>query len=445
MDNLPLSPVASTAHICDTAPMTTETLRQSDFVQRAPVFYGWVVWFAATVGVIATAPGQSFSVSLFIDHYITDFGLDRTSVSGLYSIGTFIAALALTWVGRRIDRQGNRRMSIIIAGLFGVVLLACSLVVGPFTILISFIAIRGLGQGSLGLVSTTAIAQWFQRRRGFMVGLSLVAFALFQRIYLPWMQDYITTYGWRAAWILSGVTLLLLVTPLLGLLIRDRPEDFGLQPDGGPMFDESGMAEDLPFEENWTLSEALRTPVMWAFTFGRVLVAAWGTALIFHQISIFAEQGFDAQVATATVGTASIVTAIFTFIGGWLLDRIQPGVVIALQMAGLIVACILAATMNSDGLLFAYALAFGAFMGIGSVFDGTVWVTLFGRQNQGAIRGFVTTSMVAGTSLGPVIFGFSFDNLGGYGPAIILGIVLAALAAAVALLVRLPDQRPTPA
>ncbi|HSH28048.1 MAG TPA: MFS transporter [Wenzhouxiangella sp.] len=166
----------------------TKSVQRSRFVERSPIFYGWIIWAVATLGVSATSPGQSFSVSLFIDHYIADFGLSRTTVSGLYGVGTFVAALSLTWVGRQIDRHGNRWAGTIIATLFALALLACSLITGPLPILISFIAIRGLGQGSLGLNSTTAIAQWFQARRGLVMGISLVCFALFQRLYLPWRR-----------------------------------------------------------------------------------------------------------------------------------------------------------------------------------------------------------------------------------------------------------------
>jgi MFS family permease len=397
------------------------------------------VWLAATLGVIATAPGQSFSISLFINHYITDFGLDRTTVSGLYGLGTFTAALSLTWVGRRIDRHGNRLMSILIASLFGAVLLACSLITGPFTMLISFVAIRGLGQGSMGLVSTTAVAQWFQRRRGWMMGLVLVGFALFQRLYVPWMQRFIEEAGWRAAWIVAGTTLLLVVAPLMGTLLRDRPEDFGLVPDGDAL-PEPGSETVLPLEDNWQLGEAMRTPIFWAFTYGRMLAGAWGTALIFHQISIFEGLGYEAVVAATTYGQIALMTAACTLFSGWMVDRVPARLLIVTQTLALAVACGLAMIMSESWLLILYTAAFGVFMGVGSVFDGTVWVNIYGRQHQGAIRGFVATALVAGTSIGPIVFGLAFDHLGSYDLALIFGIVLALAAATLALVIPMPTR-----
>lgn len=416
----------------------SQPLRHSRIVQHSPIFYGWIVWFVATIGLSATSPGQSFSVSLFIDHYIVDFGLDRTTVSGLYGLGTSLAALSLTWVGRQIDRHGNRRMSIVIALLFALALMACSLITGPLTILISFIAIRGLGQGSLGLVNSTAVAQWFQRRRGQVMGFSLVAFALFQRFYLPWMQAFIETHGWRAAWLFTGLSMGLVILPLLGIFLRDRPENFGLVPDGKArtLSDSLGAAP----EENWQLSEALRTPIFWAFTFARMLAGSWGTALIFHQLSLFQGLGHAPNVAANTFGQIALVTAGFTLVSGWLVDRLRPGYLIAIQMLALIVATGLALVMTTPPLLFLYTVAFGVFMGVGSVFDSSVWVSLFGRQHQGAIRGFVATTTVIGTAIGPMVFGLAFDHLGSYNPSLWLGIVLALIALLVSLVVKKPAK-----
>jgi MFS family permease len=417
----------------------TQTLRHSRFIQRSPIFYGWVVWLVATIGLFATSPGQSFSVSLFIDHYIVDFGLDRTTVSGLYGLGTFIAALGLTWVGCRIDRHGNRRMAMAIALLFALALVASAFVAGPLTILLSFIAIRGLGQGSLGLVNSTAVAQWFQRRRGQVMGFSLVAFALFQRYYVPWMQDLVETQGWRAAWIISGLTIALVVLPLLAVFIRDRPENFGLVPDGKAKVLAAGQV--APVEDNWELGEAMRTPIFWVFTFARMLAGAWGTALIFHQISLFEGLGYTPDVAANSFGQIALLTAGFTLLSGWLVDRLKPGLLIAVQMIGLMLATGLAMVMSTPVLLLAYTISFALFMSVGSVFDGTVWVTLFGRQHQGAIRGFVAMTTVIGTAIGPLVFGASFDYLGSYVPAEWLGIGLALVAMVAALIVKKPVRK----
>ena len=62
-------------------------ISHSRIVDRSPVFYGWVVWFVAMIGMIGTSPGQSFSVSLFIDHYITEFPAEKQGARNGNEVG----------------------------------------------------------------------------------------------------------------------------------------------------------------------------------------------------------------------------------------------------------------------------------------------------------------------------------------------------------------------
>jgi MFS family permease len=413
----------------------TKEIRRSWLVQRSPFFYGWVVWLVAVLANIASMPGQTFSISLFIDHYIVDLGMDRTAVSGLYGLGTFIAALSLTWIGRQIDLRGNRRVSVVICILFALALMASSTVAGPIGLFLSFMAIRGLGQGSMGLISTTAVVQWFQKRRGQVLGFSLVIYALLQSVYLPWMQGVVDAIGWRQSWVVLGLGIALLVLPLMWIFLRDRPEDFGLVPDGV-----RGQAAQQGSDVSWSLREALRTPLIWAFLSARMLSTSVGSSLILHQVSLFTGQGHGPDVAAAVYGNVALMTAVFTLVGGQIIDRIAPRAMIALQLACMVTTLLLALHMQSPLALIGYAVAFGAFLGLCATFDGTVWVAIYGRAHQGAIRGFVATVVVAGTSFGPVLYGLSYDHLGSYEPAIWLGIGLALLVTTASLLVRTPRK-----
>ena len=155
----------------------------------------------------------------------------------------------------------------------------------------------------------------------------------------------------------------------------------------------------------------MHTPIFWTFIAGRALCTAWGTGLIFHQISLFENLGHTPLKAAEIFGYAALVTAGSTLFTGWLVDRLRPNSIMALQLGGLMAANGLATSMTPAALVLMYALAFGFFMGIGSVFDGTVWATLFGRKHQGTIRGFVATALVAGTSIGPITFGLPMTSL----------------------------------
>lgn len=393
--------------------------------------------------MLCSFPGQSFSVSLFMDFFIEDFGLDRTAVSSLYGAGTFAASLSLTWVGRQIDLWGNRRVGLVVGALFGIVLLLCSLINGPIMLFFAFAGMRGLGQGSLPLVSSTAVANWFRYRRGRMMSLLALSFALFQGIYVNVVRVLLETMDWRQVFIVLAVGVAALAVPAFGFLMRNRPENYGLSPDNDQPVKNAGNAKDQDAEDNWTLKEALRTPILWIFVVARMLPSAWGTGLILHQVSLFADLDHSVQVATETFALISLFTAGASLLAGYLIDRVKPSYVVALQMLALLAASVLAMSMRETWLLIMYALAFGLGMGIGYVFDGAVWPNLFGRQFQGEIRGFVYTASVIGSAIGPAIFGISYDYAGGYDLALWAGAGLCLVVLVLALAAPSPKRRQT--
>ncbi len=420
--------------------LTANLPGSSRLVAACPVYYGWIVWLVALIGVVCSSPGQSFSISLFLDFFIEDFGLDRTTISSLYGAGTFAASIALTWVGRQIDKWGNRRVGLGIGVLFGAVLVLSSLISGPIMLFFAFAGMRGLGQGSLPLVSSTAIANWFRSRRGRMMSLLALTFALFQGLYVNMLRLLLEALDWRQVFIVLGLGVAALVIPAFALFMRDKPEDHGLAPDNAA---ESKLAADSSQEDedNWTLREAMRTPILWIFLVARMLPSAWGTGLILHQVSIFAGLNHSAQVVTEIFALTSLAAAGSALLAGYLIDRFRPALVVALQMLALLAACLLAMIMRESPLLLAYALAFGLGMGIGYVFDGAVWPNLFGRRFQGEIRGFVYTTSVIGSAIGPSIFGLSYDHAGGYDLALWIGAGLSMAIFLLALATPTPKRR----
>ena len=411
------------------------------FVTAMPIYYGWVVWLVAMVGAVASSPGQSFSVSLFMDFFIEDFGLDRTTVSSLYGAGTFIASLGLTWVGKQLDLTGNRRMGMLTGALFSIVLCLFAFISGPIMLLFAFIGIRGLGQGALSLVSATAVANWFRFRRGRMMAYLALAYALFQGLYVNALRVLLETVDWRQAFLMLGIGVAALVVPVFGLLMRNTPEEFGMLPDDADSA--TGVRERSPEtdEESWQLSEAMRTPTFWVFILARMLPSAWGTGLILHQVSIFAELNHTIQVATETYALMTLFSAGAALIAGYMIDRFKPAYVVLLQMLALFCACLLSMVMTDAGLLILFALAFGLGLGIGYVFDGAVWTNLFGRKYQGQIRGFVFTAIIVGSATGPSIFGLSFDYAGGYDLALSIGALLSVVVFFLTIFAGHPQRR----
>ena len=151
--------------------------RQARIVAWSPIYYGWIILVAAGIGRVMTSPGQTYSVSIFIQQFIEDLGISRSLVSTLYTLGTLAGSLALPFVGRQIDRRGPRLMVSVITALFAVSCVYMGFVHNAVMLGIGFVLIRMLGQGSLGLVCSNVVNRWWVRRRGTMLGILCMAVA----------------------------------------------------------------------------------------------------------------------------------------------------------------------------------------------------------------------------------------------------------------------------
>lgn len=428
--------------------MTSTTASRRSIVNRSPVYYGWVIWIVATIGMSASMPGQTANVSLFVNQWIGEFGLEgRGTISLLYGVGTFIASLTLTFVGNRVDKHGARTMAIIIAILFALALVYMALVQNLLMLMFGFILIRGLGQGSTTLVHTIAIANWFQRMRGRMMAFALIGFSLFQRIYLPFVQQTLETVNWRTVWLLLALGIVLLVVPLAGSLLREKPEHFGLRPDGDGTLPEDSedtapSAAQSTTEENYSLREAAQLPIFWVFLVGGMMSPAFVTGIIFHQESLFGIGGYNAQIAAETVANALLLSSVSTLITGYLVDRIRPNWVRAMELLALAILMVSSAFLGRSPLILPlWTVTLGIVMGTGGVFNGAVWANLFGRAHLGEINGFVSTMTVLGTSLGPYILAISYDAVGNYALSLYIGAAVALIPMLAGVFLTKPRRR----
>ncbi|CAM3478465.1 MFS transporter [Marinicrinis lubricantis] len=131
-----------------------------------PFYYGWLMVAIGALGVFFSGPGQTYSNSVFIESYISDFDMSRTTVSSIYSAATLLAGFLLFGIGKLTDRYGRRIMLTIVSGLLAAACFWNSFAAGAITLFIGFFCIRLFGQGSMTMISNTLVSQWFIKQRG---------------------------------------------------------------------------------------------------------------------------------------------------------------------------------------------------------------------------------------------------------------------------------------
>ena len=409
---------------------------------RLPFFYGWLMLPIITLIQIATAPGQTFGVAVFNPYLSAALSLSSTELSGAYMAGTLLAALPMTWTGALMDRHGPRKTLVGVVLLFGLTCLGMSQVSGLFTLFLVFLCLRLLGQGAMGLLAGATLAMWFNRRLGLAGGISNLGAAAAMGATPALGLWLIHSYGWRWAYAILGLTVWLLLLPLLGLFFRNRPENIGQQPDGGPDHAGSKHQKTAADQRAFTLSAALRTRTYWIVT---AITASWsmiGTGIHFHAVPIYLARGLGETDAVAMFSIFAAVMAATRLGGGLLVDRAPLNLIIAAAMTCKTISLMLLNQLEAGwtAMLFpvSFALSSGLWMGVHQ----TLWVRYYGRAHLGKILGAATTVGVASSSFGPFAMGLAYDFFGGYGQIIWGFAVLAVPLALFGLLATTPVLPP---
>ncbi len=409
---------------------------------ETPFFYGWVIVAVSALGVFFSGPGQTYSVSTFIDSYIAEFGWSRSLVSSLYSGGTLAAGLIVSGVGALVDRLGHKRMFPVIASLLGVVCLGMSFVSGPAMLFVGFLFIRLFGQGSMTLLPNTLVPQWFVEKRGRALSIMSLGGVIASAVLPPLNTWIIHSFGWRMAWRAWALLLWAIMVPIAMWLVQNKPEDMNLRPDGAAASSSGADQGTALEEESWSLPEALKTRTFWLILFCSAIPSMINTGLIFHQVSIFAEKGLSSTLSASVLSVMALTALPVTFLAGWVLDRVKVNHAIGAVFIGQLVVMLFLLRADTATEAITYGVIRGFVQGFEAISFAVVWPNYFGRRYLGSIRGSAMTVLVAASAAGPLPFGMAFDFFGGYTEIIVAMMLFPVLGVAAALLAPAPTKSP---
>lgn len=410
------------------------------------LYYGWVMLAVGMAGNFFSGPGQTYTISLFIDPLVAEFGLSRTAISSAYGTGTMIGALGLFHLGSLIDRHGARLVLAIAALMLGVTCLLFPFAGGLVAFYFLFTSQRFFGQGSIPLACNNLVSQWFLSRRGLALSLLGVGSSLGYAVFPPVVQKLIGLWGWQWAFVSLGLSVIVVLLPLVLLLVVNKPEDMGLTPEGSrPLSTIVNPTQSTPVvvapETNWTRGEALRTRQFWILSLGKATHGALITGLTFHQISLMAEQGINANVAAMALTVAALARLVAGLLMGPFLDRLSVHLVLSIGFAFMALGMAYLVTVDSMATAFLYAGIIGTSGGILMTGGAFAFPHYFGRSHLGSIQGPANTIGILGAALGPVPFGIAFDLLGGYHGAILIQAIIPVVLAVASLAMGSPRHR----
>lgn len=398
---------------------------------RLPFYYGWLIVSIAFVTMAIGVTART-AFSLLMPPLINEFGWDRGLVAGAFSFGFLVSAVLSPIIGRVMDARGPR-----IVIMTGVLLMTAGLFLAryierPWHLYATLGVLVGGGANLMTYaVHSQFLPNWFVRRRGLAISIAFSGVGVGAIVLLPWLQSIILTDGWRASCWAIGLLVLLAVAPL-NLLVRKRPEDIGLLPDGDARLPSaadkrqaSNIVDPAWVAIEWTLARAVRTTRFWWIVLGYFCgLVAWYAVQV-HQTKYLTEIGFTPLVAAWALGAVSVVGIPGQIILGGLSDRIGREWVWTAGCAGFAVcyaALIALEHAPSNVLLYLMVLSQG-FLGyaLTSVM-GPIVAEIFEGPHYGSIFGTITVALIGGGAAGPWIAGVIHDATGSYRLAFFLAI-----------------------
>ncbi len=386
------------------------------------VFYGWWVLTACFGLQILTSNFTLQSFGAYISVMQPEFGWSRTSFAVAFSIqqaGSGILGPLQGWLIGRFGARSILRVGIVV---FSIALMLFSRVNSLTAFYLVYVLIS-VGASFAGFLTLNAVAaQWFERRRS-------TAFALLQTgisasgLLVPLVAWSLVANGWRATAFFTGVVVLLLGIPLT-FLVGNRPEDYGLAPDGASP--EPGEAA-AKVKRDFTAKEALRTRAFWLLSFGHATALMVVFAVLTHLV-LHLEQdlGFPLQLAATMVALMTAMSVVGQLLGGFLGDALNKRFLATGAMFGHAVGLLILAFGQTLPWVIAFAVIHGLSWGVRGPLMQSIRADYFGRTSFAQILGFSNVIVTLGTISGPILAGAFADRFGNY----TLGfLVLAGLAA----------------
>ncbi|MBI3978856.1 MAG: MFS transporter [Chloroflexi bacterium] len=418
------------------------------------LFYGWAI-VAATFVTGSFAAGVRTSFSVFYLVMVNEFGWSRAATAGAFSLGVIVSAISGLGTGFLIDRLGIRRVMPVTIAIIG----ASLLLAGSMSELWHLYAVYGLmaiGQSGLGYGPyVRLLSNWFRRLRGAAIGIGFAGNGIGTMIAVPLAQLAVEQVGWRSAYLVAGVAFSAVLLSLQAGVIRNRPQDMGLAPDGDPPSPETpaaptGARSAARDAHGWGLRVWARSP---ALPFVLLSDCAMGASILVnvHQLAFLVDRGLDALVAAAIVGVAGLLVAVGQVVGGYLSDRLSRiRVLVAAAIVNFLGLAVLV-TVGGPAEIWKvwistvlYGLGWGVWISAASAFEAET----FQGPDLTVILSISQLSFAVGAAGATWLAGYVRDVTGTYGVVLLLPGVTVLLAAlfyliAVAHLRRYPLLAPT--
>ncbi len=394
---------------------STPSVGPTPFAPRS-VFYGWWIVLGSTITLVFSCGIGFYSHGAILDPLRIHYGWSKGTISTALTMYFAVSGVLGMVVGQAIDRFGSKPLLILGSIITGIGFFLLSRITQLWQLFAVYLFLAVGTSCASPITITTLIANWFVRKRGLAMGLTMSGLSLGGMVMVPFTVYLISHWGLRTALPVLGGMFCLVIIPIALFIIKQHPADVGQFPDGRqkvPLSIESSDSTDqritlAPQMRVWTRIEAMHTTAFWAIVIGFLLAMTGQLAFLVHQVSFLSQTlgvAGAAKAVSVTTG-ASIISRLFL---GSIADRFDKRYVaiFCFLIQGIAVLCM--ARFHQVAVLYLGTFAFGLTMGGIVMMQSLLVGDCFGMVSFGRIIGFSGLFTQLGASFGPTIAGLIFD------------------------------------
>ena len=416
-------------------------------------FYGWfMAGLGALLMALASAP-LWHGLPVWSPVLRNTFDWNTVQMSWAFAVTRLEGGLLGPLEGLLVQRLGTRRVVFIGLTVLGTGLVLFSRVEELWHLYGSFF-IMSLGAAlSTWLPMMTLVNHWFVKHKARAMSIVFEGFAvggIVAPLLMAWAiggadPDISERYGWRNTALFLGLLIIALAFPLTRL-IRNRPEDVGLMPDGDLKNEPAAAvaaARAAPEARRYTWKEALKTRPFWIISLGHASSSIVSVTVFVHLGLMLDDREFSLQTISAVVAVYTGVNAFFIPVGGYLGDRF-PIRFMAFGSTALLAASVgVLVLAHHAATLFVFGALFGIASGVRSPVTTALRGHYFGREAFAAISGLSMAPMNVFLFVAPLAAGFMRDAIGDYTAAFLTIAGISFAGSSLFLLLPEPPGRPT--
>jgi MFS family permease len=386
------------------------------------------------MNLLSRGIGESYAV--FLLPLARDFGTERATLTGVYSVYMLVAGMMSPLAGMAFDRLGPRFCYVFGLTLFGAAYLLAGSVAALWQLYVFIGIAGGIGAALIGMVPASGLANlWFRERLASAMGVLYAALGTGLLIIAPTTQWLIERLGWRGAYHALGALLLALLPAVLWLPWRH----ISAGPDAG------AAATRFAGETAWTVARALRTPAFWALLGVMFFTSLTTYAIGVQAVAYLVETGFAPLEAASVYGLVGMISILGMLGSGVLAERFGERPVATLSYCSTIAGIGMLALLEwrpAYALVAAFVLLFGTMQGSRGPLVAVLAARNFAGGGLGTIYGTIMIGMGLGGAVGSWAAGTLHDLTGDYRSGFLLAAVSAGFGLAIFWTVRALSAAP---